>query len=110
MTELLQTTSTRRNRWYNNYHFPLVPIIDVRQANEHNTKSVSVNWLFFKFWTLDAFQFEVALVADTHWGIGLTALLPYLRVVVCIPMPIKMQMWVQRNLWRKPAALNKQSI
>jgi hypothetical protein len=46
----------------------------------------SFHWLFFRIWTRDSFDFELALVFDpSHWGIGITALLPYLRFVCTIP-------------------------
>lgn len=90
-------------KWYNSYKFPLIPVIRVREANEHNTSSFSFHWLFFQLWTRDAFDFELAVVISEHWGIGVNGLLPYLRWVICIPCPDKLGMWFQRNLWRKPA-------
>lgn len=88
-------------KWYTNDKFPLVPVLTIRQANEHNTKSFSLGWLFFRVWTLDSFSFEVAFVISEHWGIGFNGILPYLRWVVAIPLPFNFGMWVQRNLWRK---------
>lgn len=89
-------------KWYNNYTFPLIPVYEFKKGNKYNTNGFTFHWLFIKIWSLDAFQFELAIVVDTHWGIGITALLPYLRIVFCIPCPVKLQILVQRNLWRKP--------
>ena len=88
--------------WYNNYTFPLLPQLQIKEGNEYNTKGFSFHWLFFKLWSLDCFSFEVGVVFDTHWGIGFIGILPYLRWVICIPCPEKLMMWTQRNLWRKP--------
>ncbi len=92
----------RKKRWYSSDIFPLVPVITTRRANEHNTSSFSFKWLFFTVWSLDAFEFEVTVVCDAHWGIGVVGVFPYIRWVVCIPCPYRLQYWVQRNLWRRP--------
>lgn len=97
-----EMTYPKRNKWYNNYTFPIVPQIETRPANEHNTRHFSFHWLFIKIWSLDAFQFEIAITVDNHWGAGVTMLLPYLRLSFCIPFPMRFNIWVQRNLWRKP--------
>jgi hypothetical protein len=89
-------------KWYNHYSFPLVPQITIRRGDEWNTTSHSFHWLIFKFWTLDSVQFEISANIDTHWGIGFCGILPYLRWVISIPLPVSFQMWVQQNLWRKP--------
>ena len=99
--------SPRKYRWYSSYKFPLIPRLELKKGNEHNTNGFSFRWLFITLWTLDAVQFEFAVVADTHWGIGFTGLLPYLRWTICIPCPEKLSMWVQRNLWRKPKTLTQ---
>ena len=92
-------------KWYTNYTFPLVPVICYRNADENNTFSWYFHWMFFKVWTRDAFDFEIALTVDTHWGIGVTALLPYLRIAVCIPCPEWLGMKIQRYLWRHPESM-----
>ena len=56
----------------------LVPVITIKKANKHNTSGFTFRWLFFTFWSLDAFQFQLSFNIDTHWGIGITFLLPYL--------------------------------
>jgi len=38
-------------------------------------------------WTLDHIDFECAIVFSDHWGVGVTAILPYLRIAICIPIP-----------------------
>jgi hypothetical protein len=91
-----------KRTWYNNEIFPLIPIYRPKKSDEHNTAGFSFSWLFIKIWSLDAFGFELAVNVDGHWGIGVTAILPYLRVVLCIPCPQRLGMWVQRNLWRRP--------
>ena len=90
-------------KWYNRYIFPLVPVFTTREANEHNTSGFSFDWLFIKIWSRDSIDLEFAFVLSEHWGIGITALLPYLRIVVCIPCPPKLGIWCQKNLWRKAA-------
>jgi hypothetical protein len=94
------STEQKTRKWYNNYTFPLVPELKIREANEHNTKSFSFHWLFFKFWSLDSFQFEIAFNIDDHWGVGFSGLLPYLRWVIAIPCPPRLQSWICKNLWR----------
>lgn len=79
--------SDRRRKWYNNYDFSLVPILEIKEENEHNTAGFRFYWLFIKLWTLDTFSFELALNFSEHWGLGITAIIPYLRIVLCIPSP-----------------------
>ena len=103
---MIEDTENRKPRkWYTNYTFPLVPVIGYRKADEHNTFSWNFHWLFFKVWTRNAFDFEIALTMDAHWGIGVTALLPYLRVVIAIPCPEWLAIKIQKHLWRKPKSL-----
>lgn len=88
-------------RWYNNPNFPLIPIWWTRPADEYNTSSWSFSWLFIKLWSLDSFQFELAFNFDpTHWGLGVTAIVPYIRIVVCIPFPLRVHMWWFKYLHR----------
>ena len=92
-------------KWYNSYKFPLVPLIKSEPENEYNTSSFSFKWLFFNYWTLDSFGFEIALVATEHWGIGVIGILPYSRWAITIPIPEKFGYWVDKNLGRKPKKL-----
>ena len=92
----------QKNKWYNRHIFPLVPVITTIKADKHNTSGFSFSWLFFKFWSLDSFQFELAFNVGTHWGIGITFILPYLRGVIAIPCPVKLSIWIDRNLDRGP--------
>jgi len=87
-------------RWYNNRTFPLVPMLEIKKANKHNTSGFTFKWLFFTVWTLDNLSFELAIVADTHWGVGLVGLLLYLRWVIAIPCPYKLDVWISRNFSR----------
>lgn len=89
-------------QWYHKDFFPLVPIIIKRDANDHNTKSISFNWLCFKLWTMDSFDISFSFVLDTHWGVGFIGNIPYLRWVACIPCPRKVEAWVHSHLWRRP--------
>lgn len=91
----------RQQKWYNMNIFPIVPIVTIVEADKYNTRSFTFRWLFFTFWTLDSFQFELSFNIDTHWGVGFTFLLPYLRGVVAIPCPEKIERWVHKNLSRK---------
>ena len=94
----------RKQKWYNKNIFPLVPVIEHRKPDENNTRHFSFRWLIFTFWSLDAFQFELSVNADTHWGIGITFLLPYLRGVIAIPCPEKLGMFIHKKLNRKSSA------
>ena len=89
-------------KWYRRQIFPLVPIIETREADEYNTYRFSFKWLFITIWSLDSFEFEITAVVDDHWGIGFIGILPYIRWVFTIPCPVKLGMWMQKNLWRKP--------
>lgn len=97
----------RKQTWYNNETFPLVPQLTIRPANYHNTSGFSFSWLFFKIWSLDAFQLECSFNIDTHWGIGFTFLLPYLRVVATIPCPMEFGIFIDKHLSRKPQVLKE---
>lgn len=101
ISEVEKTYSVRR-RWYNSHTFPLVPTLEIRKASQYNVPSFSFKWLVFSLWSLNSVSLELQVVIDTHWGVGVIGILPYLRWVCCIPCPMKLQMWVQRNLWRKP--------
>lgn len=101
MTSAVASTHKKR-KWYNDYQFPLVPVLEIREANEHNTRSLSFSWLFIKLWTLDTPTFEVSLVAGSHWGIGIAAIIPYLRIILCIPCPRRVDEFIYRYLSRKP--------
>lgn len=91
-----------RDKWYSSYLFPLVPMLTIRKSDESNESNFSFHWLIFKVWSRSALGLEVAFVCDTHWGIGFTFCLPYLRVIACIPCPQSVGTWSQKNLWRKP--------
>jgi len=94
--------SYREQKWYNKNVFPLIPVIEIRKPNKHNTSSFSFRWLIFTFWTLDSFSFELSIVATSHWGIGVIGILPYLRWVVAIPCPERLGIVIDRLLGRKP--------
>lgn len=91
----------RKQRWYNKNVFPLIPLLEVKKANEHNTSGFTFRWLFITVWTLDSVQFELALNADTHWGIGLKGLLPFLRWVIAIPCPERTGIWINKHFSRR---------
>jgi hypothetical protein len=96
----------RKEKWYNRNIFPLVPVITIKKADEHNTSGFTFRWLFFTFWSLDAFQFELSFNIDTHWGVGITFLLPYLRGVIAIPCPERLGIFIDRKLGRKVRSQN----
>lgn len=100
--ELQCNDNTKKRKWYNGYTFPLVPVIQKRKADDHNTSSFSFHWLIFKFWTLDAVDFELSLVLSFHWGFGVIGILPYLRWAIAIPFPYKLGLFIQRHFWRRP--------
>ena len=97
----------RVQKWYNRNVFPLVPILEIKKANEHNTRGFSFRWLFFTFWSLDSVQFELSFVATTHWGVGFIGLLPYLRWVVTIPCPEKIGILFDRYTSRSRNLYNE---
>jgi hypothetical protein len=98
-----QTTSggMKTEKWYNRNIFPLLPVIERRKSNEHNTSSFSFRWLIFTFWTLDHFSFELSIVATEHWGVGVIGILPYLRWVIAIPCPESLGIKISNLLGRK---------
>jgi hypothetical protein len=87
----------RKEKWYNRNIFPLIPVLEIREENEHNNKHFSFRWLFFHIWSLDHLSFELSLVADTHWGIGVIGIMFYLRWVFCIPCPESLVMWLHKH-------------
>ena len=82
--------------------FPLFPYITLKRADKYSTKQFVFHWLFFEVWTLDSFQFELSIVMDDNFGIGVAGIFPYLRWVMCIPIPDKVNAWVYDHLWLKP--------
>jgi hypothetical protein len=90
------------NKWYKKNIFPLIPIIETREEDKYNTSHFSFRWLFITIWSIDSFCFEISIVADTHWGIGVVGLFPYFRWVLTIPCPEKFGMWIQKHLCRSP--------
>tara|TARA_B110000971_G_C19837607_1_gene421030 strand:- start:76 stop:435 length:360 start_codon:yes stop_codon:yes gene_type:complete len=104
-TENVQYGWERGNKWYNSDRFPILPNIRVKKADFHNTSSFSFRWIFINMWILDGPNFEVGIVASSHWGIGFLFLLPYLRLAITIPYPAKLEYWVSRNFNRKPQIL-----
>jgi len=90
----------RKEKWYNKNIFPLVPVLEVKKADEHNTSGFTFRWLFITLWTLDSVQFEFAIVVDTHWGLGIVGILPYLRWVIAIPCPESLSIWIDRHTSR----------
>lgn len=90
-------------KWYKRNIFPLVPIVECRKADQYNTSNFSFRWLFFTIWSRDSFDFELSIVLDTHWGLGVIGMFPYLRWCVAIPCPPKFTYWKYKHLDRKPS-------
>ena len=105
MSESVVGTQKKQN-WYNKHNFSLIPVLEIKNADEHNTKNFTFRWLFFKFWTLDHFDFEISFVVSTHWGVGFIGILPYLRWVITIPCPNKIGVWIDRKLSRSKDLYN----
>jgi len=82
--------------------FFFTPQIAYRKKNKYNSTNFTFNWLILNIWTLDHFDFEVAINIGTHWGIGITMVLPYLRIVCCVPCPFFIERWVNKYLYRAP--------
>jgi len=96
-------------RWWNNPTFPLVPVLNVRKSikpagnwDSGTCRGFTLSWLGLAIWTLENPSFELAIVADFHWGIGVTGIIPYLRWKVTIPPPAALQTWAYKNLNRRP--------
>jgi hypothetical protein len=102
MADVKASTAQGKGKWYNHYKFPLIPRLEVRKADKHNTGGFTFNWLFFTVWSLDSFTLELSFVCSGHWGIGVIGVLPYLRWCITIPCPYSLQQWVWDNLDRKP--------
>lgn len=90
-----------KQKWYRNNFFPLLPILDYYKPSDSTTRGFNFKWLFFTFWSLDSFGFELAIVADTHWGIGVIGILPFFRFSITIPCHFLVRKFVYRNLDRK---------
>jgi hypothetical protein len=104
MADIKASTGLGVGKWYNHYKFPLLPRLEIRKANQHNTAGFSLNWLFFTVWSLDSFTFELAIVCTGHWGIGIIGILPYLRWAITMPIPCRLDNWVNSKLDRRPRA------
>lgn len=96
-------------KWYSQPLFPLIPLLDVRKPvkprgewDSGTSGNFTFSWLFLTVWSLDHPHFELAIVADTHWGIGVTGILPYLRWKFTIPAPAGFASWVHKHLDRRP--------
>lgn len=94
-------------KWYNHPKFPLIPQFQYKKGSEYSTSSFSFNWLFFTVWSLDSPAFELSIVCDGHWGIGIIGILPYLRWTATIPTSYRIDMWMHDNLTRKPKGYGK---
>jgi hypothetical protein len=93
-------TVGRPYKWYHNRKFPLLPLLEVREGDEHNTSSFTFRWLFITMWSLDSVSFEVTVTISTHWGVGLIGILPYLRWAAAVPFPDKVELWVYKYTHR----------
>ncbi len=89
-------------KWYNDPFFPFIPVISFRPENKNNTSHFCFEWLFLKIWTLDCFEFELSITTNSHFGFGITAILPYLRVICCVPVSERISILWMKHLWRKP--------
>ena len=63
-------------------------------------KDLFLDGCFLTVWDLDIPSFEVTVVADTHWGLGVIGILPYLRWTVTMPCPEKVGTWVHKSFGR----------
>lgn len=95
----INSCCVKKNKWSK---FPLVPFFEYEKSDGFNTSRFTFKWLCFQLWSRDSFDFEIAFGISEHWGIGFTALLPYLRIVFCIPCPDRIRSWWYKNLSRKP--------
>lgn len=96
------------DKWYNHNKFSLIPVLHLIKADLHSTSRFNFRWLFLEMWSRDSFDFELAFVISTHWGIGITMLLPYLRIKFTVPCTEKIDMFVSKYLDRKPLILKQQ--
>jgi len=97
-----ENPNNKKRKWYNSYKFPLIPVLTIKKGCENSTGGFTFEWLFFRIWTLDQFNFELRITCSGHWGLGVIAILPYIRVVACIPCPEKMHTKIINLLGRKP--------
>lgn len=91
-----------QSRWYQWGRFPLVPIIDTKDADEWNTSGFSFSWLNLRLWSLDQFAFALEFHAEDI-GLFFRLQLPYLNCYVwLLPLPEK---WLHK--WSRQSAINK---
>lgn len=98
----IKDNTQKRSKWHNSYIFPLIPILSTRKRDEHSANGFTFQWLFIKVWSLEHIEFEIAVNISTHWGIGITAIVPYLRIVLCIPCPEILTMKIDKIFSRSP--------
>jgi len=73
--------------------FNVLPFIEIKEADEHNTSHFYFRWLFLTFWVLDTPNLAVEIACSDHWGFGVIGLLPYLRWAITIPIPVNPDKW-----------------
>lgn len=89
-------------KWYKNSLFPLLPLLRLYKRDSRHSSGFCFQWLFVKVWTLDHIEIELSFVCSTHWGIGITGIIPYLRFVFCLPCPERLEVWFSDKTNRAP--------
>lgn len=74
-------------QWMYAERFPIIPNIYYDGGDKYNASKISFRWGPIWLWTLEYPYLEIGVCCDTHWGIGLRFLLPYLRMVISLPLP-----------------------
>lgn len=101
-------TEQKERKWWNNVNFPLVPEWTYKKPEDDwNTTSWSFTWLGLRIWSLDNFGFELGVAIDTHWGIAITAILPYTRIIIGLPCPRTVDQFVYKYLHRKSKSMKE---
>ena len=84
--------------WYHWDRFPILPILKIKNADQHNTWGFYFHWLVFMAWTMDDPEMGFIVMIDDQY-IQIQLRFPYLITGIFIPISPR---HFSQMLWRKP--------
>lgn len=90
-----------KRTWYRYYRFPVLPLLDIREADEWNSWAFAFSWLFLRVWNLDSVSLALRIELSGG-GLIVQLIVPYMSIVVhLLYFPQRLESWVMGHLWRK---------